>query len=227
MALQNRTANNVVNYAASVIESKTYNYEGNPITFNRGDAVMVSATEMAKPFGKLVGDWLRLKSTDEFLTSLSADMEIPISGLVVVNKGGNCGQGTWLHEEAALEFARWLSPAFAIWCNRRIKELLRHGVTALPQTYADALRQLADTVEQKEKIQLQLQTKTEQLDESKEWFSIKRWAKMHHKNWRNYKWRVLKALSAELGYEVKKIFDGNYEEVNIYHRAVFEAAYGK
>lgn len=35
------------------------------------------------------------------------------------------------------------------------------------------------------------------------------------------------AVSHELGYAVKKIFDGNYGEVNIYHRCVFEAVYGK
>lgn len=36
-----------------------------------------------------------------------------------------------MHEDVALEFARWLSPAFAIWCNDRIKELLRTGVTTV------------------------------------------------------------------------------------------------
>lgn len=98
---------------------------------------------------------------------------------------------------------------------------------AMPRTYAEALRRLADTVEEKEQIQLQLVEKTEQLDESKDWYSIKRWAKMHRKNWRKYDWRKLKAVSHELGFAVKKIFDGNYEEVNIYHRVVFEAVYGK
>lgn len=29
---------------------------------------------------------------------------------------------------------RWLNPAFAIWCNDRIKELMKFGVTATPQT---------------------------------------------------------------------------------------------
>jgi len=33
-----------------------------------------------------------------------------------------------------LEFARWLSPQFAIWCNDRIKELMRYGMTATTQT---------------------------------------------------------------------------------------------
>lgn len=96
-----------------------------------------------------------------------------------------------------------------------------------PQTYAQALRQLADEVEAKERAQLLLAEKTEQLDESKEWFSIKRWAKQHRRNWRDYSWRKLKAVSYELGYEVKKIFDSNFEQVNIYHKAVFEAVYGR
>lgn len=118
-----------------------------------------------------------------------------------------------MHEDVALEFARWLSPAFAIWCNDRIKELLKNGSTELPtngyamqlpKTYSEALRQLADAVEAKEKVQLQLAAKTEQLDESKDWYSIKRWAKEHGMNWRKVSWRALKAISAEHGLGVKR-----------------------
>lgn len=91
-----------------------------------------------------------------------------------------------------------------------------------PQTYAEALRRLADEVEAKEQIQYQLEQKTEQLDESKEWYSIKRWAKEHNMNWRSINWRRMKALSYGLGYEIKKIFDANYGQVNIYHINVFK-----
>ena len=98
---------------------------------------------------------------------------------------------------------------------------------ALPKTYSEALRQLADAVEAKEKIQLQLEVKTQQLDEAKDWFSIKRWAKEHCMNWRKVSWRALKAISAEHGLEVKKIFDGNYGEVNLYHRKASAILYGK
>lgn len=111
--------------------------------------------------------------------------------------------------------------------HKTAEMLSRQRIPIAPQSYAEALRQLADEVEAKEKAQLLLAEKTEQLDESKEWFSIKRWAKLHHKDWRSYSWRKLKAVSHELGYAVKKIFDGNYDEVNIYHRCVFEAVYGK
>lgn len=108
-----------------------YDYKGSQISFMSGENVMVNATQMAKPFGKLVGDWLRLKTTTEFTEALATDMQIPISTLIQTVKGGKSEQGTWMHEDAALEFARWLSPAFAIWCNKRIKELLKTGVTTV------------------------------------------------------------------------------------------------
>jgi phage antirepressor YoqD-like protein len=97
---------------------------------------MVNATEMAKPFGKVPKDWLRTTPSKEFINQLSSVRHICPSQLVVVNKGNSITfkQGTWLHEDVALEFARWLSPAFAIWCNDRIKELMRHGITATPTT---------------------------------------------------------------------------------------------
>ena len=41
-----------------------------------------------------------------------------------------------MHEDVAMEFARWLSPKFAIWCNDRIKELARTGVTTVAATPA-------------------------------------------------------------------------------------------
>nr|DAI83661.1 MAG TPA: AntA/AntB antirepressor [Caudoviricetes sp.] len=82
--------------------------------------------------------------------------------------------------------------------------------------------------EERERLQLEnkqtkalLEQKKEQLDESKEWFSIKRYAKENGLNWRKINWRALKALSFEHGYDVKKIFDANYGQVNIYHIDVF------
>lgn len=99
-----------------------FQYNGSPVTFNLGDSVMVNATEMAKPFGKRAKDWLKLQSAKEFIQTLSEGKNILSTDLVKVIYGDN--GGTWMHEDVALEFARWLAPAFAIWCNDRIKELL-------------------------------------------------------------------------------------------------------
>lgn len=100
-------------------------YNGTPISFNSDKGVMVNATEMAKAFGKRPSKWLELPSTQEFLSELGA---IRKSDRLVSTING---VGTWFHEDVALEFARWLSPTFSIWCNDRIKELLQHGVSTV------------------------------------------------------------------------------------------------
>ena len=114
---------------------KVFNYNDTPITFDTAAATgtMINATEMAKPFKKTTKDWLRTQQSKDFISSLSAVRQICPTGLVQIIQGGNDkkAQGTWMHEDVALEFARWLSPAFAIWCNDRIKELLLNGQTNL------------------------------------------------------------------------------------------------
>jgi hypothetical protein len=116
-----------------------FSYEGKNINFNElKGSVTVNATEMAKAFGKKPANWLRLDSTKEFLKALKesryADVRNDLfsgdENLVKVIQGGS-NQGTWMDEDVALEFSRWLSPAFAIWTNKHIKELLLEGRTSL------------------------------------------------------------------------------------------------
>ncbi len=129
------------------MSKQVFSYNGSPVTFQLGEATMVNATQMAKPFGKRPVDWLRLPSTKEFIKTLSTVRNSHSENLVITVNGGTTdnGKGTWLHEDVALEFARWLSPQFAIWCNDRIKELMRHGITATPQAI-DALLNDPDTM---------------------------------------------------------------------------------
>ena len=98
---------------------------------------MVYATEMAKTLGKQPSDWTRTKQAKAFLRTLSSVAGIPATELIVVRQGINNEQGTWMHKDVAIEFARWLSPDFATWWNDRIMELMRHGVTATPSTLED------------------------------------------------------------------------------------------
>ena len=115
--------------------SKVFAYNGTNVTFaKKGASVMVNATQMAKQFNKVPKDWLRTNPAKEFISSLSAVRHICPTDMVKIAQGGNGEQGTWMHEDVALEFARWLSPAFAIWCNDRIKELLQYGITATETT---------------------------------------------------------------------------------------------
>lgn len=141
--------------------NQVFNYNGSPISFNMGEVTMVNATQMAKPFGKRPAKWLELPSTKTFLDSLSDVRKSDITSLLVTAKGNSSQfeQGTWMHEDVALEFARWLSPEFAIWCNDRIKELMRYGMTATPQTIesvladpGNAIRVLTALQEERERV---------------------------------------------------------------------------
>lgn len=140
---------------------KVFAYDGNDVTFARKDGVtMVNATQMAKKFSKLPADWTRQKSTKEFISALMTARGIHIATDLLRVVNGDKG-ATWMHEDVALEFARWLSPAFAIWCNDRIKELLTFGLTATPQTIdsilADpdnAIRLLTELKEERQQRQL-------------------------------------------------------------------------
>lgn len=61
------------------------------------------------------------------------------------------------------------------------------------------------------------------LDESKEWYSIKRMEKLNPD--KQFSWRLLKNESEKMGVAIKKVFDQNYGEVNSYHISVWESLY--
>ncbi len=110
---------------------QVFNYKGDAVTFlNMDGNLLVNATEMAKQFNKRPVDWLRFGQSKEFIDTISRVRNHTLADLVKVVKGG-ANPGTWMHEDIALEFSRWLSPEFSIWCNDRIKELLQHGLAAL------------------------------------------------------------------------------------------------
>lgn len=139
---------------------------------------------------------------------------------VIYDSLGRAQNATFINEDALYDVIfdsrKPEARAFRKWVTSDVLPTLRKtGEYRLsshrPATYAEAL--------------LLLEQKTEQLDESKEWYSIKRYAKEHGLNWRKISWRALKAISAEHDLEVKKIFDGNYGEVNLYHRKAFAILY--
>lgn len=184
---------------------------------------------VAEKFGKRHADVIR--SIDNILNTedelLNAKMRLAFVSTTYEDSTGKSNPAYIMNQKGfsilvmgwngikALKFKNEFYDAFEA-MERSLKEI------KTPQTYAEALRRLADEVEAKEQIQYQLEQKTEQLDESKEWYSIKRWAKENNMNWRCINWRRMKALSYGLGYEIKKIFDANYGQVNIYHINVFK-----
>ena len=146
---------------------QVYQYNGTGITFFKGDNLMINATEMAKAFAKQPSDWTKTKQSQEFIASLSAVRKICGTELIKVVQGGNDAQGTWMHEDVALEFARWLSPVFAIWCNDKVKELMTKGFARLDSIgRKDLAKMLYESEVEKEKLAIQNSIQEKQLKEA-------------------------------------------------------------
>lgn len=111
-------------------------FQNFPVSF-RADGYL-NATQIAQSFGKRVQHYLKTERTQEYIAALaeavftaSGNSETPKSVtaenyLVITQKGGNdkSAQGTWLHPKLAVDFARWLNPKFAVWCDEQIEQIL-------------------------------------------------------------------------------------------------------
>ncbi len=115
---------------------QVFTYKGREISFDFSEKNrMINATQMAKGFGKKINNFLRQKSTQEYIKALLTHLNssvTPISvtekDLIYTNQGGNPKlQGTWMHRILALRFAQWLDANFAIWVDEKIQELLLKG----------------------------------------------------------------------------------------------------
>lgn len=148
----------------------------------------------------------------------------------IVNESGLYNVILRSDKPEAKTFKRWVT-------SEVLPSIRKNGVYALdelldnPDLFIDVIRKLKEEREQRALVEQQKDALQVRLDEASEWYTVKRWAATHNVNWRfvgdpsgrGQGWRRLKALSAELGYEIHKSFDANYEQVNAYHQRVFEA----
>lgn len=97
----------------------TKDYNGMPVDFT--DEAWFNATAVAKRFGRLPNEWLRLPDTIQYLGGL----ERKYGKIPHFKTSRGRGGGTWMHPRLGVAFARWLDVDFAIWCDEQIDRLLR------------------------------------------------------------------------------------------------------
>lgn len=227
----------------------TKEYNSQVVEFDLTDDMMVSLTDMAKANDKQVSEWIRLDTTQSYLEALrKSDMQKSHITTVRGNFKDGRSQGTWATKRVAIRFAQWLSDDFAIWVDTQIEELLTKGTVSIktPQTYKEALLAL---IEKEEALERAIATKAEigsrreatamntasqavkrandleiQLDKAKQYATVKK-MEQHFK--RKFQWQPLKKASVDMGYEIQKVFDANYENgINSYHIDVWLEVYG-
>lgn len=222
---------------------KKFEYKEHLISFEFEDGnKMINAAEMAKPFDKRVNDFLRLKSTKEYILLLEARYGNPRNGgntevLRVVQGGTPELQGTWMNEKLALKFAAWLAPLFELWVYDRIYELLTTGKTELEtrptQNIIKSIRLIADHLETHDKdietlkedvIYIKeyvgdLEAKITSIDEN--YYSVSGYCSLHsiecHRDKAIRLGKLCTAKSHSMGYEIGKAYDSKFGTVNTYH----------
>ena len=115
----------------------------------------VSLTDIAQTRGKFAADYLKIKTTKEFLQALSADLGIPemcrsdtessyddlhnctgqgFQALVVIYQGANHElQGTWVHPDVGIDACQWVNVQMRIWANRTLRTVIERGGVILDQ----------------------------------------------------------------------------------------------
>jgi hypothetical protein len=95
----------------------------------------VNATAMCKANGKHLPHYLANGRTGEYLQALSGSVGIPTDLLKVsIGTGPNHLRGTWIHPRLAVDLARWISPAFAVWMDGWFLEQFQPAPPASPLT---------------------------------------------------------------------------------------------
>lgn len=113
------------------------NFNGTQVFFQ--DNAYLNATSIAKRFGKKAKDYLKTEQTKAYIKALLNSLNskrtkilFEENQLLTVKKGSPMsGGGTWLHPKLAIDFARWLSPDFAVWCDEQIEQILHPAQTRL------------------------------------------------------------------------------------------------
>jgi|SanBayMetagenome_1026888.scaffolds.fasta_scaffold54095_1 hypothetical protein len=183
-----------------------------------------------------VHEWLSNKRTKESLSHLASKLGIPVDQLYQVFQGSpDNGGGTWLHPKLATRFAMWLSDDFGLMVEEWVQSWsIKPTKTpvALPSNYKEALKALIAEIESRElleaeKVILENENRqlSEALDELFDYSSIVRIAKFNKVSEKNFNWRSLKAVSIQMGLEIKKVPCPRFETRSLYSHDVWRVTY--
>ena len=145
----------------------------------------------------------------------------------VYNDKGQTIQTYQLDKRQSIAVASRLNTALLMRIIDRWQELENQSKPSMPTTYIAALEALVASEKAKELALLQVDELQVELDESRAYCTIKRFAFYNKLDWRDLSWKKLKAAHIRItGEDVHKIFDANFPDgVNAYHKEAFAEVY--
>ncbi len=95
------------------------------IQFALQNGLWINATTTAREFGKDLSNYWKSPSTKSYVNKLAELCSVESTDLKNVVTGKGKQQGTYLHPELVVHFARWIDASFSIKFNRWWQEKLR------------------------------------------------------------------------------------------------------
>ena len=137
---------------------ETRAWHGAPIHRRESDG-WVNATAMCQAGGKRWNDYIRLDRTSEYVCALQhaitgqtrcaaavAGNPATLPAVIETRQGGAPHlQGTWVHPRLAVDLARWISPAFAVWMDGWFLESMGQPQPKPQPTLRKGVYVIADT----------------------------------------------------------------------------------
>lgn len=168
----------------------TIEYNNTPVFFQT-DA-FINATAIAGKFNKFPKDYLKTSRTKEYINAVRRIFLTEENQIVKVVQGGSPEeQGTWLHPKLAIDFARWLSADFAVWCDMQIEKILhqpQYGLKQLPEPKTKKALPGCLTLDQQDTIKALVKSRAEELPKEKQaGATIKIWSSVKKKFGVSYK----------------------------------------
>ena len=162
-----------MNELVKINEQTVKTYNDFDVVFT--DDAYVSVTPIAKKFNKKTADYLKLAKTQEYIKALVQKLSVegnPVTEetlVFIVQSGVPQNQGTWLHPKLVIDFARWLNPEFALWCDEQIENILKSKQTAfkMPATLIEAGKLWLAELEAHEETRKLLQDAKNLIEEAK------------------------------------------------------------
>lgn len=115
-------------------------YNGNAITVK---AEMLSLTDMWKAAGadenRKPSEWLRQDATRAFVECVVGTLEVGHTHIQTKRGGRGKGGETLAHWQIGLAYAKYLSPAFHMWCNQVVRERMEGKSVTVADLPADVL----------------------------------------------------------------------------------------
>ena len=105
----------------------------------------LNATLMCKGAGREWSKYAKTNNSKAFMNELQATLPFGRVDLVSQQNGANGERHTWVHQQIAIDLARWISPKFGVWMTGLVLRFARGEVTT-EQSRA-AAQEISEAVE--------------------------------------------------------------------------------